>query len=90
MNLLPKLYRLFKNMLLFALPFFLIIVFMGGIRLDGIHLVYGVLKFVAVLALVTVVRNTNPRIRIDQAVRFFWSTMTLLALLAVGLALIGW
>jgi NADH-quinone oxidoreductase subunit H len=34
-------------------------------------------------------RNTNPRIRIDQAIKFFWGPMTLLAVLAVVLAMIG-
>jgi len=79
-----------KNMLLFTLPFFLMILFMGGLRLDGIHLVYGILKYVGLVALVTVIRNTNPRVRIDQAVRFFWGRMTLLAVVAVLLALEGW
>jgi NADH-quinone oxidoreductase subunit H len=83
------LYRLMKNMLLFTLPFFLIILFMGGIRLDGIHLLYGILKYIGVVALITVIRNTNPRVRIDQAIRFFWGPMTLLAILAVILAFRG-
>jgi NADH-quinone oxidoreductase subunit H len=82
-------YRLMKNMLLFTLPFFLIILFMGGLRIDGIHLLYGILKYVGVVALVTVIRNTNPRVRIDQAVRFFWGPMTVLAIAAVVLAFRG-
>ncbi len=83
-------YRLMKNMLLFTLPFFLMILFMGGLRLDGMHLVYGILKYVGLVALATVIRNTNPRVRIDQAVRFFWGRMTLLAFVAVLLALRGY
>ncbi|MFH0731610.1 MAG: complex I subunit 1 family protein [Candidatus Omnitrophota bacterium] len=82
-------YKLMKNMLLFTLPFFLVILFMGGIRLDGIHLLYGLLKYVGVVALITVIRNTNPRVRIDHAVRFFWGPMTIIAILAVILALAG-
>ena len=82
-------YRLMKNMLLFVLPFFLMILFMGGLRLDGIHLLYGILKYVGLVALITVIRNTNPRVRIDQAVRFFWGPMTGLAVIAVMLALLG-
>ena len=82
-------YRLMKNMLLFTLPFFLIILFMGGLRLDGIHLFYGVLKYVGLVALITVIRNTNPRVRIDQAVGFFWGPITLLAVIAVVLAFRG-
>jgi len=82
-------YKLMKNMLLFVLPFFLMIIFMGGFRFDGIHLLYGVLKYVGLVALITVIRNTNPRVRIDQAVRFFWGPMTVIAVIAVALALIG-
>jgi len=83
-------YRLMKNMLLFALPFFLTILFLGGLRFDGVHLVYGVLKLVGLVALITVIRNTNPRVRIDQALRFFWGPVAALAVIAVGLALMGW
>jgi len=82
-------FKLMKNMLLCVLPFFLMILFMGGLRLDGIHLLYGILKFVGVVALITVIRNTNPRVRIDQAVNFFWGPMTVLALVAVFLAIKG-
>ena len=82
-------YKLMKNMLLFTLPFFLIIVFIGGLRFDGIHLLYGVLKYISLVALMTVIRNTNPRVRIDQAVKFFWGPMTIIAIIAVVLALLG-
>lgn len=79
-------YKLMKNMLLCVLPFFLITLFFGGMRFDGINLVYSVLKYVGVVALITVIRNTNPRVRIDQAVRFFWGPVTLIAIIAVILA----
>ena len=82
-------YRLMKNMLLFVLPFFLIILFMGGLRYDGIHLLNGALKCVGLVALITVIRNTSPRVRIDQAVRFFWGPMTIISIVAVILALLG-
>lgn len=82
-------YKLMKNMLLFVLPFFLMIIFMGGWRLEGIHILNGILKYVGLVALITVIRNTNPRVRIDQAVRFFWGPMTAIAIVAVALALLG-
>jgi len=82
-------YRLMKNMLLCVLPIFLVILFCGGIQLKGVTLVYTVLKYVGLVALVTVIRNTNPRVRIDQAVRFFWGPMTVIAIVAVLLALKG-
>lgn len=80
------LYKLMKNMLLFVLPFFLIILFLGGIRFEGMNVLSGILKYIGLVALITVIRNTNPRVRIDQAVKFFWGPMTVLSLLAVYLA----
>ncbi len=80
-------YRLMKHMLLFALPFFLIIVYLGGIRGNGVRLVYGGLVYVGLVALITIIRNTNPRLRTDQVLKFFWGPMTILASVAVALAL---
>lgn len=82
-------YRLMKNMLLFTIPFFVIILFLGGIQFNSFRLVNGILKYIGLVALITVIRNTNPRVRIDQAVRFFWGPMTIFALLAVVLAMAG-
>ena len=82
-------YRLMKNMLLCTLPVFLIILFLGGLRTDGINLLYSLLKYVGIILLVTVIRNTNPRVRIDQAVRFFWGPVMVMALAAVVLAFKG-
>jgi len=36
-----------------------------------------------------VIKNTNPRIRIDQGVKFFWLYLTPLAVIALILAVIG-
>ena len=82
-------YKLTRNMLLFILPFFLIQMFLGGFSLAGWGILWSVLKFVGVLALITVIRNTNPRVRIDQAMRFFWGPMTLIAAASLILALLG-
>ena len=82
-------FKLMKNMLLFVLPFFLIMLFFGGLRFNGINILWTVLEYVGIVALITVIRNTNPRVRIDQAVKFFWGPMTLIAIAAVVLALNG-
>ena len=42
-----------------------------------------------VLVLFVLIKNTNPRVRIDQAMRFFWGPMTIVALLALLLAQLG-
>lgn len=83
------LFRLMKSMLLCTLPIFLIVLFLGGLRFDGIQIFYSVCKYVGLILAITVIRNTNPRVRIDQAVRFFWGPVMVLAVVAVVLALNG-
>jgi NADH-quinone oxidoreductase subunit H len=80
-------YRLMKHMLFFALPFLLVIVYLGGVSGDGLQPVYGLLKYLGLVIVLTLIRNTNPRLRIDQVMRLFWGPMTLLAVIAILLAL---
>ncbi len=80
-------YQLMKNMMLFALPFFIIIVYLGGLKVKGLPLLYGVLEYVGLVAFLTLIRNTNPRFRTEQVLKFFWGPVTILAAVAVGLAL---
>lgn len=82
-------FRLMKNMLLFTLPFFLIILFLGGLNFNGINILYSVIKYIVLLVIIVLIRNTNPRVRIDQAMRFFWGPVTGVAVIAVILAVIG-
>lgn len=82
-------HKLTRLMMLFVIPMFLVTIFMGGIIFCGWHILWGILKYVLLLVIIVLIRNTNPRVRIDQAVRFFWGPMTVLAILAVVLALLG-
>ena len=81
--------RLSKYMLFFILPAFVIALMMSGIRLEGIHILWAVLKLLAVVLLLTLIRNTNPRVKIKQAIRFFFVWMNLLAVIAIVLAIFG-
>jgi len=82
-------YKLTRMMMLFVMPMFLVVVFLGGIDFSGWHALTGILKYVAILVIVVLVRNTNPRLRIDQAVRFFWGPVFAVAIIAMILALLG-
>jgi len=82
-------FKLTKAMLLFTIPIFLIVTFVGGISFNGLSLLWGILKYVGLLVVVILIRNTNPRLRIDQAFRFFWGHVMIAAVLAVVLALFG-
>ncbi|NQT75526.1 MAG: NADH-quinone oxidoreductase subunit H, partial [Candidatus Omnitrophica bacterium] len=72
--------KLTKHMMMVALPVFLITILWGG---------FSVWKYVVLLVIIILMRNTNPRVRIDQAMRFFWRKMTLIAIIAVLLATMG-
>jgi len=91
-------FRLSKAMLYFALPVFAVAVLTGGIHssvapagmvLDPLKVLYLVLKIVGVIVIMVLIRNTNPRVRIEHAVRFFWGPVTAIAGVAVVLAIIG-
>ena len=81
--------KLTRMMMLFTLPMVLVVVFLGGMRFEGWDILWSILKYVVLLVLIILIRNTNPRVRIDQAMRFFWGPMTVLAIIAVVLAFLG-
>jgi NADH-quinone oxidoreductase subunit H len=82
--------KLSKYIMLFVLPSFLVAMFMNGFRLDGIHFLYAVLKVIGVVLLITLIRNTNPRIKIKQAISFFVIWMNLIAVIALVLIAFGY
>ncbi len=82
-------HKLTRWMMLFVVPIFLVAIFMGGIIFEGWHILLGILKYVLLLLLIILIRNTNPRLRIDQAIKFFWGPMTILAVIGVIIAFLG-
>jgi NADH-quinone oxidoreductase subunit H len=82
--------KLAKYIMLFILPSFLIAILMSGFRLEGIHLLWAVLKVLAVVLLITLLRNTNPRIKIKQAISFFLVWMNLIVIIALVLISFGY
>ena len=82
--------KLTKYIMLFVLPSFLVALLLGGLRLDGIHILWSILKIAGIVLLLTLIRNTNPRIRIKQAVNFFLIWMNLIAVIAIVLIVFGY
>lgn len=82
-------YKLTRAMLYVIVPLFVIFLLCGGISANGWSILWGVLKYVGLLVLVVLIRNTNPRLRIEHAVKFFWGPVTALAVIAVALAVLG-
>jgi len=78
-------FRLSRAMMYLLLPVFLVTMFWGGIGNW-----WAIPKFLLLFVLMVLAKNTNPRLRIDQALKFFWLGMAPVAALAVVLALVGW
>jgi len=74
-------FRLTKAMMLFLMPCFLVTVFWGGLASW-----WAILKFLAIAVLVILIKNTNPRFKIDHALRFFWFILGALGIVAMILA----
>jgi len=79
-------WKVMQAMMLVALPLFLVMVFLGGF---GVSLWAGLGKYVLVLVLLILIKNTNPRVRIDQAMKFFWVYCGIALAVAVILAATG-
>jgi len=79
-------WKIVHAMLLVALPLFLVMVFLGGFTGS---VWAGIGKYVLVLVLLILIKNTNPRVRIDQAMKFFWSYCGLVMAIAIILAVLG-
>ena len=82
-------WKLTQAMMLVALPLFLVMVFLGGFGTTGIQLLWGIGKYVLILVLLILIKNTNPRMRIDQAMKFFWLYCGITLAVAIILATIG-
>ncbi|TFG50672.1 MAG: NADH-quinone oxidoreductase subunit H [Candidatus Brocadiia bacterium] len=82
-------WKITQAMMLVALPLFVVMVFLGGIGTAGWPLVIGIIKYLIVVVLLILIKNTNPRVRIDQAMRFFWIFCGVTLAAAVVLAMIG-
>jgi len=80
-------WKLAQAVMLVALPLFLVIVFLGGF---GAHFLAGLGKYVLALVLIILIKNTNPRVRIDQAMKFFWFYCGITMVIAIILAMIGY
>ncbi len=77
-------FKLTKAMLSCILPVLLITLFLSSAWTP-----WAILWYALILIVLVLLKNTNPRLRIDQALRFFWGPMLILALVGIVLAAIG-
>jgi len=78
------LYKLARAMMLFLLPLFLISLLWGGFA-DW----WAIPKFLLIIVLIVLIKNTNPRLRIDQALKFFWIGTGILSIIGLVFAYYG-
>ena len=84
-GMLLAIFKLTKAVFLYTMPLFLIALFLGQ---DTAPLMLAI-KLISIVVVFILIKNTNPRLRIDQALRFLWGPVTLLAVIGVVLAAIG-
>ncbi len=77
-------YKIVRAMMLFLLPLFLISLLWGGFA-DW----WAIPKFLLIIVLIVLMKNTNPRIKIDQALKFFWLGIGALSIIGLVLAVYG-
>ncbi len=82
-------WKLNHYMMYVIFPFLLILLFWGGFQLQGIGILWAVLKYVLIVTVMIIIKNTNPRIRIDTALNFFWRYASPVAFIGVILAVLG-
>lgn len=84
-------FKLTKAILFVVAPLFLVTLYLGGISFSSVlGFLGGILKYVIILVLMILMKNTNPRLRIDQIMKFFWGKLTLFGIIGIILAFMGW
>jgi len=83
-------FQITKMMLLFVLPAFLILLVWGDTVGNDISILWFALKYIGILVIMILIKNTNPRVKIDQAVRFFWFYLSIPAVASIILASYGY
>ena len=82
-------WKLSRLLMWVVFPFFLILMLWGGFELTGLGILWSVLKYLAIVVIMIIIKNTNPRVRTDTGLNFFWKYLTPLGFIAVILAIFG-
>ena len=77
-------FKLTKAMLLFTLPIFILTLFAKTVWTP-----WTILWYILILVFIVLIKNTNPRFRIDQALKFFWLPVVTLSIAGIILAAVG-
>lgn len=85
------LFKLSQWMMMFVMPLFIMMLWIGAVnwRQTWLNLFFAALIYIGILLFMTLIRNTNVRLRIDQIMKFFWARITPIAVIALVLAFLG-
>lgn len=83
------LFKLSRAMMFFFLPVFMVLIFTGAPQLRFLSILGFIVKLLIVYVLLILIKITHARLRLDQALRFFWTKVGLAGLVAVTFALLG-
>jgi NADH-quinone oxidoreductase subunit H len=82
-------WKLNHMMMYVTFPFLLILLFLGGFNFSGLGILWSVLNYLLIIVVMIIIKNTNPRVRIDTALNFFWKYATPISFAALILAVLG-
>lgn len=77
-------FKIGQYMMLIVLPIFILEIFWGPMNSW-----ISILKYLLLLVIIVLLENTNPRLKIDQAVKFFWFGLFPVAVVSIILAVLG-
>jgi len=83
------LFKLSRAMMFFFLPVLAVLLFLGSVQWTAMSVLGFIVKLLAVLVVLIVIKITHARLRLDQALNFFWTKAAVTGLIALGLALLG-
>jgi len=84
-------FKLAKSIMIFAVPALIVTLYCGGIGSGSIvDIVKFAAQYIAIVLIMVLIKNTNPRVRIDHAMKFFWGPVASLAAISCILAVMGY
>jgi len=83
------LFKISRAMMFFFLPVLAVLLFLGPVQATFLSILAFLIKLLAVLVLLILIKTTHARLRLDQALNFFWTKVAVTGLIALVLALIG-
>jgi NADH-quinone oxidoreductase subunit H len=84
------LFKISRAMLALIMPAYIVLLFMGSLQPTWTSCLGLVLKLLVVFALQVLIKATHARLKLDQALNFFWRQMAVVGILSVALSLFGW